>query len=583
MNKVVEFFKKYIDIIIPLVLLGLCYLFLFYKANGYPLIDVDETRYAAMAREILERRDWLTMYLNHNIFYEKPPLYFWMLAGSYKMFGGVSEAAARFPVALVASFGVFYTYYFGKKVISRLFGFVSSLILLSSVMFLILTRVAILDMLIATFEMATVYSGFLTYFCEDKNKKYFWWSAYVFSALAVLSKGLPGVIIPFGVLFTTALVTGKLKEMFKPVNFIVGAALFFLVSLPWHVMMYQAHGMAFINDYIIKQHFARFIDSKNIGRVEPFWYFIPVMIVGFAPWIITLAGAGYETLNKIKRKIKTIGLKQAATTFLEEARNNKITKLLTVLSVYLLFVFGFFSSSSTKLPTYILPLMPAAALLTGYCWNEYLANDNKNKLIKISSAILAVILLLSSLVGLTAVQILEKTLTSDVLELVINSSVWFLASSLALFVSIFDKKKFYLFATHILFMLGVVVICVNNVFPVVVNGGEMQLIDYALTAKQVKNSSLTTYNFGVRSSTLFYYGKKVNFVVEPDLARLKTITKDKNAFVIVKSNYVDELKKVVKFHVVKEGEKYALLDKFESPKVLKKHTKKRQHKKRHKR
>ena len=181
-----------------------CYVFLFFRLGNYPLIDVDETRYASMAREILQTSDWITMHLNYGIFYEKPPLYFWLLAFSYSLFGKVCELSARFPIAILSTAGVFGTYYFGKKIISPLFGFVSALILLSSLEFIVLSRIAILDMVVSILIMAALYSGMLAFLSKDGKKKYYWILTYLFCALGVLAKGLLSILLVFGVLGTYA-------------------------------------------------------------------------------------------------------------------------------------------------------------------------------------------------------------------------------------------------------------------------------------------------------------------------------------------------------------------------------------------
>ena len=88
-SKVQNIFKNHPERFYLIGLFIFCYIFLFHNLGSYPLIDVDETRYASMAREILQKSDWITMHLNYDIFYEKPPLYFWLLALSYKFFGNI--------------------------------------------------------------------------------------------------------------------------------------------------------------------------------------------------------------------------------------------------------------------------------------------------------------------------------------------------------------------------------------------------------------------------------------------------------------------------------------------------------------
>ncbi|MDD3437204.1 MAG: glycosyltransferase family 39 protein, partial [Candidatus Gastranaerophilales bacterium] len=222
--------------IFSLTLLAIaCIIFLFVGLGSYPLIDVDETRYAVISRDLINSFSWNNLELNMVPFLEKPPLYFWLVGASIKAFGAFSSFAVRFPIALLASFIVFFTYYVGKKIISRKFGVISALILLSSTFFLILSHVAIIDMVLTVFMTSAIYCGLLTHFCEEKNKKYCWLYFYIFIGLGFLAKGILAFAIPVSVVFIYNLLTGTAKDMFKPLNLIPGLFIFSILVLPWHV------------------------------------------------------------------------------------------------------------------------------------------------------------------------------------------------------------------------------------------------------------------------------------------------------------------------------------------------------------
>ena len=286
-----------------LVFLGfMCLLFLFFGLDFYPLLDVDETRYAVMARDLTTSFDWNTLLLNHQPFLEKPPLYFWLVALSIKFFGVFSEWAVRVPIALCATFLVYFTYFVGKKIISRKYGVISALILLSSVFFLILSHVAIIDMVLTTFMTAAIYCGLLTHFAIDKNKKYLWWYFYLFCGMGFLAKGLLAIVIPVGIILIYNIITKTWKEMFKPINFIVGLIIFLLISLPWHIVMCYDFGFEFIKQYFLYHHFARFFDSAHIGRERPLLYFIPVFFVAFMPWTLIFIAFITDGCKKLAKK-----------------------------------------------------------------------------------------------------------------------------------------------------------------------------------------------------------------------------------------------------------------------------------------
>ena len=230
-TKGLAFIQKHPEIFCLSLLALACLFFLFWGLNFYPLMDVDETRYAVMARDLAYSFDWNSLTLNSVPFLEKPPLYFWLVATSIKLFGGLTSFAVRFPIAIISTFLIFFTYYVGKKTISRKFGMISSLILLSSIFFLILSHVAIIDMVLTVFMTSAIYCGLLTHFCADKNKKYFWWYFYLFMGLGFLAKGLLALAIPMTIMFIYNLITKTAKDIFKPINLLPGLAIFFALIL----------------------------------------------------------------------------------------------------------------------------------------------------------------------------------------------------------------------------------------------------------------------------------------------------------------------------------------------------------------
>ena len=339
-----------------LTILGIfCLIFLFAGLNSYPLVDVDETRYAVMARGLIGSGDWSILMLNGTPFTEKPPLFFWMAALSIKYLG-FNEFAVRFPTAILATLITFFTYYVGKTIISRKFGMYSALILLSTVFFLMLAHVAILDMTFTVFLTAAIYCGFLTSFCKEEHKKLYWLGFYVSMGLAFLAKGLLALVIPVAVIGLYRLVTGGVKEIFRPLNIIPGFIVFLAIILPWHIHMYQVYGYRFIYDYFILHHFERLVNAEELGKTRPFFYFVPVFLVGFLPWSVPFV---IFLVKKFKRFVRRIETKTLHFTFGTNER-----KLILFSAIYFILVFLLFSVASGKLPTYILPVFPAASMLT---------------------------------------------------------------------------------------------------------------------------------------------------------------------------------------------------------------------------
>ena len=269
--------KKWLSIV--LLVVGI-YLLFFHNMWSYDLMDVDETRYVDMSRYMAHTRDFLTLYVNGDYFFEKPPLYFWLETLSFAIFGKVSYVAARFPIACQAFIMCLGLYFVASKVVSKKFGIVAAFISGTGLEFLVLSKVAMIDTLLTTCTVLSVLSGFMTFFCDEKQKKFYWWSFYIFSALGVMAKGIPAFVIPFGVMFFAGIYTKKLKEYFLPQFLLIGFALFFAIVLPWHIVMLIKHNPQFFQEYIMLHHVARFLGSKILDKNEPFYYYFAVVLWG---------------------------------------------------------------------------------------------------------------------------------------------------------------------------------------------------------------------------------------------------------------------------------------------------------------
>ncbi|MFA7659473.1 MAG: glycosyltransferase family 39 protein [Candidatus Gastranaerophilaceae bacterium] len=549
-----------------LLLVFACLIFLFLGLNFYPLMDVDETRYAVIARDLARTFDWNDLAFNYVPFLEKPPLYFWIVANSIKFFGGFSAFAVRLPIAMLSTFIVFFTYYLGKRVISRKFGMISALILLSSIFFLILSHIAIIDMVLTVLMTTAIYLAFLTHFCEEKNKKYYWWYFYLLMGLGFLAKGILALAIPFLVILVYNLITKTAKEIFKPTYIIPGILIFLMAVLPWHLSMYREFGNQFIREYFLVHHFARFMNSVNIGRERPFWYFIPVFLLGFMPWTFAFISFLCDGFKKLTAKFKaTEGKLTAKIGALFEATTNE-QKLLLFASVNFIVIFLVFSSSSTKLPTYILPLFPAASMLTGYYWWVSDEKGEHEKSIYNSTIIFSIIFMLAAATATVAFYFLPDDIQYKIsaFNQPTITAMYLLAMYLVLRLN--TKRALSIFSGYILIMVFVITLAVSQIFNFVYATGENEIVRFSSYGSGQENSSqLVTFDFAVKPSAMIKYTDKVDFLTDADFVRLDQLLKYKAGptFVIVKNknfendpNYLKKIKK--RLELLQTGEKYSL-------------------------
>lgn len=145
----------------------------FYWMGKYPLLDIDETRYVNMAREMFNTKEYLTLYLNGDYFFEKPPLFFWIECLSFKISGIVSELSARLPIVLLSLLPAGLLLSLCKKVKGDKFAIITTAVLFTSLEYMFLTKIAILDSVLTSFVVSSVLCYFYTFYVEEKNKKYF--------------------------------------------------------------------------------------------------------------------------------------------------------------------------------------------------------------------------------------------------------------------------------------------------------------------------------------------------------------------------------------------------------------------------
>ena len=502
--------------------------FIFFYNLGLPaLLDSDETRYADMARAMLYSKDFITLHLDGRIFWDKPPLFFWLLCLSYKLLG-INEFAVRIPSVLCALSAIIALFFAVSKAYSRKLGFIAVLILASSVEFVIFSRISILDMVLTSNITLSLLCGLMTYFVKEENKKFFWLGFYLFSAFGVLAKGIPAVVIPFGTMFFVGIWKKNIKDFFKPKYFVFGAILFLIIVLPWHALMYKIHGSEFIKEYIIKHHLMRFAGSREIGREHSFIYYIPTFMIGFLPWIFSFL----------------FGLKKLIT-----KRN---PDFVTMNLIGFAFTFIFFSIAGTKLITYILPLYPMAAIICAYMWINPVFEKEVKYSILFTNSIFIIFAILVSLSGLYLPDNLYGIIRPVQIPLI-------LAFSLC---AIWRKKEraFVAYIILIAFLSGFMLPKFLNIWY---SFGQNELMSYAEYARE-NNLPLGAYNLWERFSLQYYYGGDIEYFQKGEAYGAKYVSAAKfnntfNNYPIVTPNAcLSEIGIGYKF--IKKGTRYSLIE-----------------------
>ncbi len=324
------------------ILGGLCAFLLFYGLGSFGLVGADEPRYAQIAREMLQRHDWVTPVLGGSPWLEKPVLFYWQAMLSYSVFG-VSDWAARLPNALNATALVFAVYFFVRRFRPGL-QLDAALIAASAAGILGYGHAASTDMpLTASFAIAML--SWLAWYSTKERR---WLAAfYLFIGLGTLAKGPVAPFLAALVIVPFAAIRRNLRAVLRTL-WVPGILLFLAVTLPWYIAV-QVRVPQFFRVFILEHNLARY--GSNLYRHnQPFWYYVPVMLIALLPWtVLAMTGLVYAIRRQIRKE--------------EDQKNDSGREFSLFFALWGVLPVIFFSFSGSKLPGYILPAVPAFALL----------------------------------------------------------------------------------------------------------------------------------------------------------------------------------------------------------------------------
>jgi 4-amino-4-deoxy-L-arabinose transferase-like glycosyltransferase len=350
------------------ILIGFCIVLYFLNLGRWDLWNPDEPRYAQVAREMVNGGDWVLMHYNGRIYPDKPPLFFWLIAFSSYLWQGFSSFSVRFPAAFFGTLTVLLTFFLGKMLYTSRTGFLSGLILATSVEFAYLSTRANIDTTLTFFTTASLLCFLLWYRrgqdkakdmkkaevevkVEEKAKMRnpLIYGFYIGMALATLAKGPVGFILPLSVSLIYLVVQkdwGGIRRM----RLLSGMALFLGIVLLWYLPALLKGGEDYLQATLFKQTIDRY--TQGWSKARPIYYYLYNFPADFLPWILFVPAAvayGFSRERMEKRK-----------EFL-------------FLFTWFALVFVFFSLSKGKRPIYLLPLYPAVSLMVGKLWDDFIS------------------------------------------------------------------------------------------------------------------------------------------------------------------------------------------------------------------
>lgn len=317
--------------------------------GSYPLFTPDEGRYSEVAREMIVTGDYITPRLNGIAFLDKPILYYWLQASAIQLFG-LKEWSLRFWPACMGIMGSIVVYITGRILFNRRTGIISAVILATSPLYFGASHYANLDL-----EVAVLVSSALLFFItamntpSQRSRSIFLILAYVFSALAVLTKGLIGIAFPVMIIGSWIVLLNRWNLLLQ-IRLIIGLVLFIIIAAPWYVLAQQANPQ-FFNYFFVLQQFSRFLTKADFNNQTTTWFYVPIVLTGFLPWTCFIFQAVFQHVKSIWQD------------------KQKYSSELFIITWFVI-VFTFFSIPKSKTIGYILPVFPALSLILG----NYLSN-----------------------------------------------------------------------------------------------------------------------------------------------------------------------------------------------------------------
>ena len=309
------------------------------------LLHPDEGRYAEIPREMVATGDWVTPRLDGVKYFEKPALQYWLTAAGYEAFG-VHEWTARLWPALAGFLGVLFIGHVGRRLGGPVLGLYAAAVLAGCVGYVLDAHLLTLDTGLTLWMSVGLGSLFLAQRTEatPRERRGWMWTAWAALALATLSKGLIGIVLPGGALVAYTLLQRD-WALWRRLHLVSGTLIFLAIAAPWFIVV-SLRNPEFFTFFFVHEHFTRFLTSEH-RREGAWWYFVPIFIAGIMPWLVVFAWT----------------IRRMWTNAIPAANGFSWPRFALCWSG---FIFVFFSASGSKLPSYILPIFPALALALGW-------------------------------------------------------------------------------------------------------------------------------------------------------------------------------------------------------------------------
>ncbi|WP_156818166.1 ArnT family glycosyltransferase [Mastigocladopsis repens] len=367
--------RKHLPIILLLLLSALIYLSIAFEPSVFDNADAVHTQ---ASKEMLQRHDWVTMYVNGVRYLQKAPLLYWLVASSYQIFR-INAFAVRFPTVVAIVLLGLVAYIFGRWAYSQKVGLYAAAILVSCFAMFLFTRIMIPEALL-TLLFTIAHLCFLRAFFGTGWEKRLYYGFYAATALAVLSKGLIGIVFTVTPAFLFLLLTGNLSA-WRQLRLLSGSALFLAIAAPWHLLA-GFRNEHFFWFYFVNEHFLRFFSKRypvDYGKMPVLSYWL-LHVVWLFPWSL-----GFPLLITQRPHLQPL--------------KDKKTQVNLYLWLWAGVILIFFSISSNQ-EYYTFPAYPALALLLAVALTEAERGKIQKYLLWVNGILAAIAVVFAAVLGL---------------------------------------------------------------------------------------------------------------------------------------------------------------------------------------
>ena len=483
----------------PPVKLGLAFALLvvytiiwFGTLNYRHLIPSDEGRYAEMAREMLVSGDWITPRYNNYLYFEKPPLHIWATALVFQGFG-IGEWQARLWSGMLGYLTILLVGFTAWRLYSPRAGLLAAVALGSAPMWVVGGHFNSLDTGLSAYLAAALSSFLLAQASQTAKMRVRWMlGCWVAMALATLSKGLIGIVLPAIVFVVYSIATWNWR-IWKELCLFKGLLLFLFITAPWFILV-SLRNPEFAQFFFINEHFQRFTQVEH-SRPGSIYFFLPFLLLGFLPWLPQVGSAMLQAWRQHRGQFSSVSL----------------------ISCWVLVILGFFSLSQSKLPGYIMPTFPALALLAGYAIDRRL---NERSGLSLSWKVQAIFFVLLGLIGFAFLPLISFEAKADELLAYATYTQWVISALLVLIMlsllTVLLARRYPLLSIYC-YAMGFFLTCTIAGTGHEALGRAVSGVDLADRVKTQIPLDATIYSVRILDHTFpFYLGRTMVMVEFPD-------------------------------------------------------------------